>query len=103
VRARSAGVDTSRIHSVYDLAGAGDGPQMRARTVQEADAADRKSTAIFIRCARPVVDVQERLLSAEKRVFLKEHAQQVAELQRVIVPTLIAARVRLGLPPSRWL
>jgi hypothetical protein len=57
------------------------GQESRARTQSAVLAADRRWAKVFAWCARPVVQLQERLQSARQAVFLQAHAAQVRALQ----------------------
>jgi hypothetical protein len=57
------------------------GQESRARTQIAGLAVDRRWAKVFAWCARPVVQLQERLQSASQAVFLQAHAAQVRALQ----------------------
>jgi hypothetical protein len=57
------------------------GQESRARTQSAVLAADRRWAKVFAWCARPVVQLQERLQSARQAGFLQTHAAQVRALQ----------------------
>jgi hypothetical protein len=57
------------------------GQETRARTHSAVLAADRRWAKVFAWCARPVVQLQERLQSARQAGFLQAHAAQVRALQ----------------------
>jgi len=42
---------------------------------------DRRWALIFVRCAGPTVELQDRLELAEQAIFLRHHHQQVTALE----------------------
>jgi hypothetical protein len=60
------------------------GQESRARTQSAVLAVDRRWAKVFAWCARPVVQLQERLQSARQAVFLQTHAAQIRALQSAV-------------------
>jgi hypothetical protein len=59
-----------------------DGPISRARTAASQHIVERHWTAVFVRCARPVVGTLNPLLATQQKAFFQQHARQIHELTK---------------------
>jgi hypothetical protein len=57
------------------------GLETHAKTQAAVNALDRHWAPIFVRCARATVTIQERMQSAQRATFLRDHHQQVHGLE----------------------
>jgi hypothetical protein len=57
------------------------GLETRAKTQAAVSAVNRHWAPIFVRCARATVTIQERMQSAQRAAFLRDHSEQVHGLE----------------------